>query len=120
MRGQLVDVDRRFDVRPGAGDRGSVGCQERDLRRRDRLQRLGQGRGDRQPAYQHEEQHGEAAEQARHPPAPAAARLRRWLRRSERAKPIVDRLAPIGIEWSSIGGQRFAPGEQHRASVLQG
>ena len=53
VRRQLGDLHRLVDDRSGARDRRAVGSEQRDLRRRDRLERFRQRRGDRQP------QHGE-------------------------------------------------------------
>ena len=49
MRRQLGDFDRSLYLGATACDRRPVGCQQRDLRRRNRLQRFGQRRSDRQP-----------------------------------------------------------------------
>ena len=55
MRRKGVDVDRLVGDRAIAGDWRAVGCKERDLRRGDRLKRLGKRRGHRQPRNDQEE-----------------------------------------------------------------
>jgi hypothetical protein len=52
VRRQSATFDRRFDHRAVAGDRRAVAGEQGDLRRGDRLERLGQRRGDRQVADQ--------------------------------------------------------------------
>src|SRR3546814_10124741 len=68
MLRQLRHLDRRFDDRAGTRDRGAVGRQQGEFGRRDRLQRLGQRRGDREPA---DEQNEEKRERRKAPPDPA-------------------------------------------------
>src|SRR3546814_20865832 len=68
MLRQLRHLDRRFDDRAGTRDRGAVGRQQGEFGRRDRLQQLGQRRGDREPA---DEQNEEKRERRKAPPDPA-------------------------------------------------
>src|SRR3546814_11056843 len=82
---QLLRLDRRIDDRAGARDRGAVGGEQGDLRRRDRLERFRQRRGEREPADEQEEEDAEDSKTAR----------------SEERR--------VGKEWVRQGRSRWAP-----------
>ena len=83
MVGQFGDADRLVDHRSVAGERLSVGGQQRDLRRGDRLQRFGQRRGDREIGDDQDEGQKPGSDYAAGPP-PFPARL------FERCEPLFD------------------------------
>ncbi len=75
MVGQLRHVDRIGNDRAVAGNRRAVAGEQGDLRRGDRLERLGKRRGDRQVTDQQDEGEQCARNPANDPPAAAAHRL---------------------------------------------
>ena len=73
MRRKCRHGDRFVGDRPVARDRRPVRREQRDLRGRDRLERLGQRRGDCEPRGEHDEQGKDGSEDAQRPPALAPA-----------------------------------------------
>ena len=69
MRRKCRYGDRFVGDRPVARDRRPVRREQRDLRGRDRLERLGQRRGDCEPRGEHDEQGKDGSEDAQRPPA---------------------------------------------------
>ena len=74
MRWKLRHFDRLIRDCTVAGDRRPVCCQQRDLRRGNRLERFGQRRGNRQPCDQQYEQADDGGKDVAGPPALAAAK----------------------------------------------
>ena len=74
VRRQLRHPNRLVHDSPGARDRRAICGEQRDLGRRDRLERFGERRGDRQPQHEENEQAEESGDTAADPP-PAAALL---------------------------------------------
>ncbi len=89
MRGQVRHHHRLVGDRAIARDRRAVGGEQRDHRRRDRLERLVERRGDRQPGDQHDEQRQHGGDDPPRPPALAP-------------------LAPIGALPEPLAVARFA------------
>ena len=110
MGWKLGRVDRRLDDGAAPRDRLALGREQGEARRRDRLERFGQRRGDREIGEQQDEDRERDGEDA--PDRARARPARRWFERRRRLAER-DRRAGRGqglaIDRNALAGSRFSP-----------